>query len=100
MPKAPHTHMPAAEHVREHLVGETKRLSCHVREGINRLLLQPSGELDLLGAPKVDRVLRECLATPHRTVVCDLAGLDFLATSGLRVLLEANEQAQIGRAHV
>ncbi|RCW40003.1 anti-anti-sigma factor [Halopolyspora algeriensis] len=94
MPKAPHTHLSAVDHVREHLADETERLSCRVQEGTDRVLLHLSGELDLLGAPKAARVFRECLNTSSGTVVCDLAGLDFLATSGLRVLLEVNEQAR------
>ncbi|MDR7302700.1 STAS domain-containing protein [Haloactinomyces albus] len=95
MPTAPLAHLSTVEHVREHTTAETRRLSCRVQEDASRVLLHLRGELDLLGAPKLARVLQECLAaTDGKAVVCDLSGLDFLATSGLQVFFEADEHAR------
>ena len=51
-----------------------------------------SGELDLAGAPIVRERLRE-LSKRRETVVLDLDALEFIDMSGLRVVLDAAEDA-------
>ncbi|MGH3600711.1 MAG: STAS domain-containing protein [Pseudonocardiaceae bacterium] len=50
------------------------------------------GEVDALTAPQLDHFLTAQLAVA-RLVVVDLDGVRFLASTGLRVLLEVNELA-------
>jgi anti-sigma B factor antagonist len=51
-----------------------------------------TGELDALTAPVLASVLTETLATA-RVVVVDLDGVQYLASAGLRVLIEATHIA-------
>ncbi len=53
-----------------------------------------AGELDLAGAPQLERSLQELERQRPRRVVIDLAGLSFIDSTGLRVLLQA--QARLG----
>jgi anti-sigma B factor antagonist len=52
------------------------------------------GELDLAGSPDLGRALRDCIARHHRVVV-DLSGLDFIDSSGIEVLIEADLHARL-----
>ena len=51
-------------------------------------IIAVTGELDALSAPVLASVLTEALATA-RVVVVDLDGVQYLASVGLRVLIEA-----------
>lgn len=88
--------MPESVHAQQSTTDRTTdRLSCRVREGVDRVLLEPDGDLDMLAAPRFARLLRECLdVTGGKTVVCDLSGLDFLTTAGLQTLLDADGHAR------
>ena len=61
-----------------------------VRPGV--LAVSFSGDLDLDAFPVAERILREAMETA-REVVVDLAGLDFMDSSGARLLAEAHERA-------
>ena len=52
-----------------------------------------SGELDLATAPELEAVLAEEYAK-GRTLVLDMEGLDFIDSSGIRVLLLACQESQ------
>src|SRR4051795_1302125 len=55
--------------------------------------LRPEGELDAATIEPL-RARLDDLGRHHKTVRLDLGGLSFLATAGLGVLLDANEQAR------
>jgi anti-sigma B factor antagonist len=55
--------------------------------------VRPSGELDIATAPEVAAPLAKVSADGHRKVVVDLAGLTFVDSSGMRVLVEAYRAA-------
>jgi anti-sigma B factor antagonist len=65
-------------------------------------LIALSGELDLSGAPALDQEIEEVSRRPDvRRVVLDLRGLEFLDSSGLRVVALAERRlAGAGRALV
>lgn len=52
------------------------------------------GELDLASAPSLERSLLEVERHAPRRLVIDLHGLQFLDSTGLRMLLAANTRAQ------
>ncbi|MCW2989810.1 MAG: putative Anti-sigma factor antagonist [Solirubrobacterales bacterium] len=52
------------------------------------------GELDIAGSPELGRALRDSIAR-HERVVVDLSGLDFLDSSGIEVLVEADLHARL-----
>jgi anti-sigma B factor antagonist len=68
-------------------------ISADERDG--RLLLTLRGELDIATAPELETLLDVRLGA-GREVVVDLRGLDFMDSSGVRVLVAAHAQA--GRA--
>jgi len=56
-----------------------------VRDSPSAVVLVASGELDLLGAPRLTQALPTDL---DRAVVADLSGVTFMDSSGLRALLD------------
>jgi anti-anti-sigma factor len=60
-------------------------------------LIALSGELDLSGAPALDQEIEALSRRPEvRRVVLDLRGLDFLDSSGLRVVALADRRLTAG----
>lgn len=64
-----------------------------------RLHLVLSGELDLSTAPKLEPVVLAQIAA-GRHVVLDLRGLGFMDSSGVRILIEAQNAAAAGAARL
>ena len=65
------------------------------REVDGALVIVASGELDLVGAP---RLLQAIPAAGSERVILDLGGVQFMDSSGLRSLLEARKAcAEAGR---
>lgn len=56
-------------------------------------VLVVAGELSLAEAPILERHLSEALMTATATVVVDLAGVEFIDSTGLSVLVRAQQQA-------
>jgi anti-sigma B factor antagonist len=52
------------------------------------------GEIDLASAPALERELRDA-ERPARRVVLDLAGLEFIDSTGIHVLVDAQRRAEI-----
>lgn len=50
------------------------------------------GEIDMQTAPKLERVLDDLIAKDARLVTIDLEQVDFLDSSGLRVILGASNK--------
>jgi anti-sigma B factor antagonist len=63
------------------------------RETAGGVLLCVAGELDLVTAPAFGERLENEIADADGTVVLDLAGVTFMSTAGLNVLLRATELA-------
>jgi anti-anti-sigma factor len=59
--------------------------------GVRRL--SPAGELDIGSAPRLERALLDG-REPGETVILDLSGLEFIDSTGLRVIVQAVEAAQ------
>lgn len=60
----------------------------------DRVILHVSGEVDTVTAPELDAELNRHLDSPTRSLVLELTGLSFLASSGLAVLIKAAQLAQ------
>jgi len=52
-----------------------------------------SGELDMATSPRLERVLSGVLAAMPPALAIDLAGLTFLDSTGIRVLIDAGRRA-------
>jgi anti-sigma B factor antagonist len=66
-------------------------VSSERRAGV--LILSLSGELDLAASALLERELASAEAGRPTRVVVDLTGLEFIDSSGLRTLMQANERA-------
>jgi anti-sigma B factor antagonist len=61
------------------------------------LMIQLVGELDLDGAPQLDEELRSAEAGNASAIIVDLAKLEFIDSTGLRLLVMAAERSTDGR---
>lgn len=66
--------------------------SVTVEHGNGRCLIRPRGELDLATVPELDGAVGGGISA-GKDVVIDLRGLDFLDSTGLRSLLQADAAA-------
>ena len=71
-----------------------KPFRCDVARDGNDLRITLEGELDIATSPQVDAVLREPCENGVRRRVLDLAGLTFMDSSGLRIILSAHATAR------
>ena len=55
--------------------------------------LTPSGDLDLLSSPALQRALERLADTDAELIVVDLRGLSFMDSTGLHVLVQAQQHA-------
>lgn len=63
------------------------------------MILSIRGEIDLASAPLISQELQDAARSSSRRIVLDLAALDFIDSSGIRALLEAQGHAD-SNAHV
>jgi anti-anti-sigma factor len=64
-----------------------QQLECAITVKDGRVCVRLAGELDLAGAPLLDRRLEQAFRRAPRAVELDLSGLTFMDSSGLRLLL-------------
>jgi anti-sigma B factor antagonist len=57
-------------------------------------VLSLAGELDLSQVPAAEQAFRSVEGSKPSTLVVDLSGLTFIDSSGLRLVLEADQRAQ------
>ena len=60
-------------------------------------IIELIGELDLDGAPRLEEELRDAEAGDATSIVVDLGQLEFIDSTGLRLLVMAAERSQDGR---
>jgi anti-sigma B factor antagonist len=69
------------------------RLTIQRREEADGVTLSIRGEVDLASATALKRELDDSEHTQLRRIILDLAAMDFIDSSGIRVLLHAKERA-------
>jgi anti-sigma B factor antagonist len=67
------------------------RVETHITRGVITLVL--SGDLDLLSSPALDRAMTELGLSDAELIVVDLRGLEFMDSTGLHRLLQAQQHA-------
>jgi anti-sigma B factor antagonist len=72
----------------------SEHLRIDVRSESDRVVLGLHGELDLLGAPLLQKEIESAEAAERGIVVLDLQDLQFIDSAGLRVILAAHERSQ------
>src|SRR5436190_11732818 len=68
---------------------------CSQRRG-DRHLLALQGQLDIASDKALDQELKRVEATDARQIILDLSRLDYMDSSGLRVILTAHGRASVG----
>jgi len=66
------------------------------REGVTHVV-ELLGELDIAGAPRLEEELLAVEATDAGAIVIDLSGLEFIDSTGIRMLLLASDRCSEGR---
>jgi anti-anti-sigma factor len=75
----------------EHAAGRSRLLVRSLRHG-DAQLVELVGELDIEGAPLCRRVLGRACGSAQNTVFLDLAGLTFMDSSGVHMIIEADRR--------
>ena len=75
-------------------VGSEDHLRIEVRTTPDRVVLELHGELDLLGAPLLQKKIEQASGEARGILVLDLQELQFVDSAGLRVILMAHESAR------
>jgi len=57
----------------------------------DELWVLPTGDLDIAAAPELSETLSLAMASDAKSIVIDLRGLEFIDSTGLRTLLEAQQ---------
>ncbi len=72
----------------------------HVTVDVRRhdgvVILQVTGEIDLLTAPRVEEAMTPLLRERPPVLVVDLSGVTFLASAGLKLLVAAQQASREG----
>ncbi len=67
---------------------------CEVERDAGRVAVRPIGELDIATVPEVESALRGVHEEGAKSIVLDLRGVEFLDSSGLRLILAWNEASR------
>lgn len=70
------------------------QFATQVQESGDEVRVTIRGELDLTTAPDLERTLGEVEASPATTITLDLDQVEFLDSTGLRTLLEADSRSR------
>lgn len=74
------------------------RLTVRARRDGDVLTISLSGELDLSNAGDVESELLDAEATDARTIALELAELEFMDSTGIKLLVEASARSRRGGA--
>ena len=69
-------------------------LSVVIRDRPGATVVAVGGELDMASSPALDQAIERVRPGPEERIVLDLAALEFMDVSGLRVLLDAHHRAK------
>ena len=70
---------------------------CEVFPERDRVRIAPAGELDIATAPQLEAAIHELIQSGFDHVVLDLAQVEFLDSTGLRLILRLQASADGGR---
>ncbi len=71
-----------------------------IQEFEDRIVATLSGELDTAAAPETEQALQPLLNVAGKTIVIDCTSLEYISSSGLRILLGILKKAQANGSRV
>jgi anti-sigma B factor antagonist len=74
------------------LLSEDDLISCSVTHRDGTAVLVISGEVDLASAPVFERAIADVLAGDPPSLIIDLVGVQFLASAGVGLLMQARSR--------
>jgi anti-sigma B factor antagonist len=77
-------------------MGAADQLKIDVRREPDRVIIRLSGELDMSNAPLLQAAIEEADPPAKEMLVLDLEELQFIDSTGLRIILWARERCQEG----
>jgi anti-sigma B factor antagonist len=77
-------------------MGAGNQLSIEVRREADRIVIQLAGELDMANAPTLQSAIEEGDIEGKPMLVLDMRDLEFIDSTGLRIILWARERCQEG----
>jgi anti-anti-sigma factor len=75
-------------------MGDRDQLKIDVRHTADRLIVSLAGELDMANAPLLQQTIEEANVDAEAMVVFDLQELQFMDSTGLRIILALRERCQ------
>lgn len=72
-------------------------MSVRSRRDGDRHVVELTGELDLGGAPAVEDELLKAQESDASSILVDLSGLEFIDSTGIRLMVMAAERSEDGR---
>lgn len=82
------------DQTRAERVTELGQLTLRAKREGDRYTIAITGEMDLSNAADVERELLQAEATDARTILLDLAGLEFMDSTGIRLLVAADARSR------
>lgn len=67
-------------------------MEAKVLDNNNEVIVAIGGRVDTLAAPELEQVVSPLWATPGITLVFDCEKMDYISSSGLRIVLTAHKQ--------
>lgn len=68
-------------------------MTIEIKRNAQETTIEIVGRLDTITAPSLDKTISENI-TDTKTLILDLAGLEYISSAGLRVLLGAHKKMQ------
>ena len=75
-------------------------MNTNIEKQEGKYLVTLEGELDTAAAAEVEKTLQPLYATNGKDVIIDCEGLDYIASSGLRILISILKGAKAGGSKV
>jgi anti-anti-sigma factor len=75
-------------------MGAADQLSIDVRRETDRIVIRLAGELDMANAPMLQAAIEEANVDGDQMLVLDMQQLQFIDSTGLRIVLWARERCQ------
>ena len=83
-----------SHHLSDPLSPYPERFDCTIEPELDGVRIVPSGPLDMATAPLLEARLAELRDAGHRRLIVDLRRLDFIDSTGLRLLLARDAEAR------